>query len=78
MKRADEMTRRFKNYKIPVTRIKGGSPKEAVEIVERLNSRGVDITRDQMAGAFGDKKVGVEPFDTNADEFKDEPDIDTE
>lgn len=49
---ADEMAQRLKSYKIPVTRIKGGSPGEAVEIFARLNSSGVRITSDQMVAAL--------------------------
>ncbi len=75
MKRADEMARRFKNYKIPVTRIKGGTPKEAVEIFARLNSRGVAITPDQMVAALtyrqGDGKKNLsEHIDDILDEME--------
>lgn len=49
---ADEMAQSLKSYKIPVTRIKGGSMGEAVEIFARLNSSGIRITSDQMVAAL--------------------------
>lgn len=52
LKRADEMAQRIKSYKIPVTRIKGGAEREAVEIFARLNSRGMLISPDQMVAAL--------------------------
>ena len=72
LKRADEMARRFKNYKIPVTRIKGGTPKEAVEIFARLNSRGFPIAPDHMVAALTYQEDGKTSLSEHMDDILDE------
>ncbi|MBF0391633.1 MAG: DUF262 domain-containing protein [Alphaproteobacteria bacterium] len=52
LNRADMLARAFRDYRIPVTVMRRGSLDQAVEVFSRLNSRGVDLTRDQMASAL--------------------------
>jgi hypothetical protein len=49
---AEDLAQKLKNYRVPITRIKGGSLNEAVEIFSRLNTRGRKITADQMVSAL--------------------------
>jgi len=49
---AEDLAQKIKNYKVPITKIKGGKMTEAVEIFSRLNTRGRKITADQMVSAL--------------------------
>lgn len=50
--KAEELAQIIKNYKIPITRIKGGKLDQAVKIFSRLNNQGIRITPDQMVSAL--------------------------
>ncbi len=72
LKTADEMAQRLKSYKIPITRIKGGSPKEAVEIFTRLNSSGIEISEDQMFSALTYRENGAKSLTEYIDNILEE------
>ena len=50
--RAEKLAQTIKNYKVAIIRIKGGSLSEAVDIFSRLNSKGRQMTLDQMVSAL--------------------------
>ena len=52
IKKAETLAQVFKNYKVSVTRITGGSLSQAVEIFSRLNTKGRSMTLDQMVSAL--------------------------
>jgi hypothetical protein len=52
IKKAETLAQIFKNYKVSVTRITGGSLSQAVEIFSRLNTKGRSMTLDQMVSAL--------------------------
>ncbi len=52
IKNAETLAQIFKNYKISVTRITGGTLSQAVEIFSRLNTKGRSMTLDQMVSAL--------------------------
>jgi hypothetical protein len=52
IREAESLAQRIKNYKIAVTRIRGGTLADAVSIFSRLNSKGLDMTADQMVSAL--------------------------
>jgi Protein of unknown function DUF262 len=52
IKKAETLAQIFKNYKVSVTRINGGSLSQAVEIFSRLNTKGRSMTLDQMVSAL--------------------------
>jgi hypothetical protein len=60
---AEDLAQRIKNYKVPITKIRGGILPEAVEIFSRLNTLGRKITADQMVSALtyreGEKGVDL-------------------
>lgn len=49
---AEEVAQRIKSYKIPVVRLFGGDLDRAVEAFSRVNSRGRQISPDQMVSAL--------------------------
>lgn len=59
--KAQKLTQAIVTYKIAVTQIKKGNLSSAVEIFSRLNTRGMDITPDQMLSALTYKE-GMNPF----------------
>jgi uncharacterized protein with ParB-like and HNH nuclease domain len=50
--KAQKLTQAIVTYKIAITQIKKGSLSSAVEIFSRLNTRGMDMTPDQMLSAL--------------------------
>lgn len=50
--KADQLARAVRDYRIPLTVMRRGSLSQAVEVFSRLNSRGVDLSRDEMASAL--------------------------
>lgn len=49
---AEAVAQKIKAYKVPVTRIRGGTLNDAVSIFSRLNSLGMGMTADQMISAL--------------------------
>jgi hypothetical protein len=49
---AETAAQKIKAYKLPVTRIRGGTLNDAVAIFSRLNSLGMGMTADQMISAL--------------------------
>jgi len=49
---AEQFAQKVKNYKVAIIRIRGGDLSQAVEIFSRLNTRGRQITADQMVSAL--------------------------
>ncbi len=49
---AETVAQKIKAYKLPVTRIRGGTLSDAVAIFSRLNSLGMGMTADQMISAL--------------------------
>ena len=52
IKDAEAIAQKIKAYKLPVTRIRGGTLNDAVAIFSRLNSLGMGMTADQMISAL--------------------------
>lgn len=50
--KAQRLAQSIITYKVPITQIKGGDLSSAVEIFSRLNTKGWDITPDQMLSAL--------------------------
>lgn len=50
--KAEELSQRIKNFKIPITRIQGGILDQAVNIFSRLNTKGQSMALDQMVSAL--------------------------
>lgn len=63
VERIQDLARRFQNYKIPMILIKQTGLTEAVEIFARLNSRGQDMTADQMVSAVLYREDDANGFD---------------
>jgi len=59
--KAQKLTQAIVTYKIAITQIKKGDLSSAVEIFSRLNTRGMDMTPDQMLSALTYKE-GVNSF----------------
>jgi len=55
---AEQLAQKIKNYKVAITRIKGGSLEQAVTIFSRLNTLGVSMTPDQMVSALTYREDG--------------------
>lgn len=68
VERVQDVARRFQNYKIPLILIRETGLTEAVEIFTRLNSKGQDMTADQMVSAILYREGDSNPFDL-ADEI---------
>lgn len=67
IKRVQDIARRFQNYKIPLILIRQTGLTEAVEIFTRLNSKGQDMTADQMVSAILYREEQSNPFDLAAE-----------
>lgn len=52
VERAEEVANRIKSYRIGIIKVVGGSLEQAVEIFARLNSKGQDMSPDQMVAAL--------------------------
>ena len=61
IKEIQELSRTFNTYKMPVIRLKHASLTQAVEIFSRLNSKGQQISSDQMASALNYAEADGEP-----------------
>ena len=61
IKKAQKLTQAIVTYKIAITQIKKGDLSSAVEIFSRLNTKGLDMTPDQMLSALTYKE-GVNSF----------------
>lgn len=68
VERVQDVARRFQNYKIPLILIRETGMTEAVEIFTRLNSKGQEMTADQMVSAILYREGDANPFDL-ADEI---------
>lgn len=62
VKRAEQLLKIFRSYKVPVVRVRGGELKDAMEIFSRLNSSGMGMSVDQMVSALTYRE-GSESFD---------------
>ncbi|WP_017601607.1 DUF262 domain-containing protein [Nocardiopsis lucentensis] len=48
---AEEIAQRFKSYRLPVVRLRGGSLGQAMRVFQRLNSSGRSLTKDEIRRA---------------------------
>ncbi|MBF0182977.1 MAG: DUF262 domain-containing protein [Magnetococcales bacterium] len=64
IKKIQELSRTFQNYKLPVITIENTDLAQAVTIFSRLNAKGLDITMDEMVSAmtYGEKAQGTTDF----------------
>lgn len=64
IRRAEALADAFRNYTLPVVRIRTSELNEAVEIFARLNTRGQRLTADQMVAAlsYSESEPGREAF----------------
>jgi hypothetical protein len=65
VKRAEQLLKLFRTYRVPVVRINGGELSQAMEIFSRLNSSGRGMSVDQMVSAltYREGEKGEPSFD---------------